>query len=310
MDIFNLPLIKDFYFKLYKPDLKKIKIIMPKPDVKLYHNNSNYNCGDKRFINDIEKFKRTISRNINRKYLNNFYKNIDGLTITCEDIKKEKNQILEVKGCYYQCNNKILLSKKIKPDTIYHELFHVASSTIKNGNNYSGFNQYFFYKGKWYDIAEGINEGYTQVLTERYFSKEKNVLSSYPFEKEVVLCIENLIGRRKLEEFYFTNNLEELISELKKYTNNPDEIDELILKTDYINKNLYNKLDIEELLKLKRYIKNVSFILVKLKVNKLIEEVENERISNKEFNKSLINYITCLSKTIKVRFNKFYYIDI
>ena len=30
---------------------------------------------------------------------------IDGLTITCDDIKKEKNQLLEVKGCYYQYNN-------------------------------------------------------------------------------------------------------------------------------------------------------------------------------------------------------------
>ena len=310
MKIFDLPLIKDFYFKLYKPDLDKIKIIMPKPEIEYYANNSNYNCIDERFSIDVEIFKKKVSRSINRKFLNTFYKNIDGLTITCEDIKKEKKQLLEVKGCYYQCDNKVLLSKKIKSDTIYHELFHVASSITNKGNTYSGFNQYFFYKGKWYDIAEGINEGYTQLLTERYFPSKKTQLSSYPFEKEIALCIENIIGKRKLEQFYFTNDLESLSNELKLYTNSPNEIDELILKTDYITKYLYNKLDIEELIKVKKYIKYVSFLLIKLKVNQLIEEVDNEKISSKEFNKSLIHYITGLSKTIKVGINKFYYIDI
>ena len=291
MEILDLPLIRDFYFKLYKPDLDKIKIIMPKPVIKYYHNNSNYKCNDKRFCTDIEKFKRTISRNINRKYLNTFYKNIDGLTITSEKIKKERNQLLEVKGCYYQCNNKVLLSENIKPDTIYHELFHVASSISCNGNTYSGFNQYFFYKGKWIDIAEGINEGYTQLLTERYFPSKKTPLSSYPFEKEIALCIENIVGRRKLEHFYFTNDLDGLCNELSLYTDNSDDISEIILKTDYITEKLYNKLNIEELIKVKRYIKDVSFILIKIKVTKLIRELEENRISNKEFNKNVYKII-------------------
>ena len=308
MEFVNIPILKEFYFRLSRNDLDKIKIIMPTPSIE-YHPSKYSNNLDK-WKNDINLFKEVISKNINRKYLSNFYRNLNSLIITNDDIKKEKKQVLEVKGCYTFFENKITLSQKSKKDTIFHELFHVATTTYKNNNLYSGFNQCFFYKGKWVNIAEGINEGYTQVLTERYFPSKKENRSSYPFEKEVMLHIENIIGRKELEELYFTNYLNWLINELKQSTDNENDIDEIILKTDYINRNLYNKMSIKELITTQKYINDVSLLLIKLKVNKLINEVYYDDKDENEFNNELISYIKSLSKSIKVKHNKFYFLNL
>ena len=310
MDILNLPIIREFYFKLEKKNPDKIKIVMPKPPIENNHDNYITNDINIEFQKDLALFKKVISKKIKKEYLSNFYKNLNGLKITSDNIEKDKKQVLDIKGCYYQQENKIVLSKNIKPDTIFHELFHVASSTIKNGNKYSGLSQSFFYKGKWFNTAEGLNEGYTQILTERYFPNRKQELSSYPFEKEVALSLEKIIGKDKLEQFYFTNDLKGLMQELLKYTNRIDEIDSLIIKTDYINKTIYNRNNIKEIYKINKNIKEVTFILIKIEINKLKQELENNLITEKEFNDILIDFIKSLSKFIKIGIKKFYYINL
>ena len=62
-------------------------------------------------------------------------------------------------------NNKIYAGKNID-DSIYHELFHAFTSYKKNAlSTVSGFN----YTNIHANIARRLNEGYTDLLTNRYF---------------------------------------------------------------------------------------------------------------------------------------------
>ena len=76
-------------------------------------------------------------------------------------------------------------------DATYHELLHLASITYGN-RRFTPF-----------------DEGYTQLLTERYF--EENISKSYPIQVFILKSIEDLIGREVLEKAYFEGKLTDII---------------------------------------------------------------------------------------------------
>ena len=69
-------------------------------------------------------------------------------------------------------------------------------------------------------------------------------------------------------------------------------------------------MSIKELITTQKYINDVSLLLIKLKVNKLINEVYYDDKNENEFNNELISYIKSLSKSIKVKHNKFYFLNL
>lgn len=88
-------------------------------------------------------------------------------------------------------------------NTTKHELFHL--STLAKGQCGFNINNY----------AKGLNEGYTQLLAERYFSE--GIGKCYLFEVVLVKIIEQLIGQDNMEKYYFDLDLVSLINDLINY---------------------------------------------------------------------------------------------
>lgn len=94
-------------------------------------------------------------------------------------------------------------------EIIYHELFHMSSAKKKNKKCYTGFlsNKLFEY----------FNEGYTEVLTKRYF-KDKAPECPYLFEMIIAEMVENFVGQDLMEQFYSRADALGMLVEFSKYT--------------------------------------------------------------------------------------------
>ena len=125
----------------------------------------------------------------------------------------------DMQGGYSTFRNVILLKKnKNYMDYITHELFHMSSTIRDNDKIYTG----FFQKNKDFGIGIGLNEGYTQLLDERYFSdltptKRANDTMIYPVSKKIAGWVEELVGKEVMEDMYIHANLDGLTMELCKY---------------------------------------------------------------------------------------------
>jgi len=182
----------------------------------------------KQYYRDILKFIDVIKRNFKESDLKNFYHNINGLVIiNSEDVKNS------YEGEYNPRENQMEIYE-YSPMAIFHELFHMASS-IKHGDVYfTGFKQY-----KSGDvIGKGLNEGYTQLLTERYFDVEEG--KSYPYQVDIMRHIETIVGREKMESLYLNADLLGLTRELNRYMSN-EEIMRFIADMDFLQTNLTDK---------------------------------------------------------------------
>ena len=111
---------------------------------------------------------------------------------------------------YNILNNKIYVGKNID-DSIYHELFHVFTTYKKNSFSlYSGFN----YTNIHTDIARRSNEGYTDLLANRYFDS----VISYMIEANIARKTEIILGEKNMQDFYASNNLYAIIKFLSKFS--------------------------------------------------------------------------------------------
>lgn len=99
--------------------------------------------------------------------------------------------------------------------TFYHELFHASSSYYDENKLVlnSGFHHQHINEKK--DIGRGFNEGYTELLTQRYFGKNGD--SGYSNELHYAKLIEHLIGKEQMQSFYFKSSLDDLITKMCKY---------------------------------------------------------------------------------------------
>lgn len=136
-------------------------------------------------------------------FLNNF-------KITIFNIKALHNNLKQ------GLNGEVILKEKFyfniyTGKVINHELLHLSSKT----------------KRKNYKLFTPFNEGYTQLMAERYFNE--NTLKGYDIETRILKLIETIIGKDVLEKAYFKGKLLESLAELCKYEN------ELNLKNMVIN---------------------------------------------------------------------------
>lgn len=147
-----------------------------------------------------------------------------------------------------------------------HEILHLSSVENKNHNKY----------------FTPLNEGYTQLLAERYFNE--NIGKSYPFEVLILKNIENILGRDFLEGEYFKGNFKEALKELnncESVSNVEDmiinirqifEIEQSIKSYSDLEKNIINLqkklLEVGNILFscLKNKIKNTDNLIEKLKI--------------------------------------------
>lgn len=227
----------------------------------------------------------------------NFYNNLNELKINPTKFGL-KNFILRTNiiGTYDAQKNLILVDKDNYISSIYHELFHMSSSTYKNGIIYSGFRQSSLEYDD--DFGRGINEGYTELLTKRYFGDIEEVKKIYKYEVNIADKLEKIVGQEIMEGLYLNANLPGLISKLEKYAPE-EEITKFIYDVDYINKNIYNK----KILPLKKEVitnclRNINEFLLRTYAKKLKNKLDNGALNLDELNKQLKAYISSLGLDI------------
>ena len=155
----------------------------------------------------VDNFINVIVNNFDDKDLTNFKNNIQ--TVQIEKVKFESKSIIEE---YSTFQNTIFYLDEDMLNAIYHELFHLASSVINGSNAYSGFSMYS--PKEKVDIGMGLNEGFTQLLTTRFF---KDIPKAYMFEMNIALLLEYIVGDKNMASMYLNADLNSLIDYLSKY---------------------------------------------------------------------------------------------
>jgi hypothetical protein len=235
--------------------------------------------------NDIvEDFYFTLEKQLSHCDLSSFYSNMSSLKIN-SDGSKFLLKILDAfcgtitGGVYFSKTNKIQIGdnttekKSFKKHVLTHELLHMASSRRDNDFTLSGFH----IKGKNKSIGSGLNEGYTELLNGRYFGVEKSC-DSYLDLQFLASGIESIIGQKEMEQAYFTNNVDFLVSELSKYSNEECAIS-LLVKMD----NLLSIRDRNNSKRAKELNKEIRRDIVNMKLSKLKMQRDAFKISEEEY---------------------------
>ena len=194
----------------------------------------------KEFGNLILDFAKTVKEKIPEANLSTFLNNINTLKTTTQNYSLE-NKVLNnhIQGEYISETNTISLSKKNFSLTIYHELFHAISTIYDKASEtaYCGFNQIIKKKES---IGNGLNEGYTQLLSVRYFGDRKIMTNAYIYEQRIASIIEKIVGKEKMRSLYFSSNLIGLMNELTKYSSE-EEVHDFITSLDFVNDHMGDK---------------------------------------------------------------------
>ena len=162
----------------------------------------------------IDEFVTVLEKNFSKITVAWFYQNVASLKL----IKKKKLPS-NVAGVFDSRKNEIICGEE-EDFTIFHELFHMTSC---HGGNV-GFHDYHAKSG-W-----GINEGYTEFLTRKYFGFEEND-ESYLVEVSIATVLNTIIGEEKMKELYMNADLEDFIFSLEKYLDE-EEVCDFIHKMD------------------------------------------------------------------------------
>lgn len=190
-------------------------------DITSYLNHAQYNQA-------IVTFWHTLEDNFQHCDKSKFYNNIKTLRIFSLIKNKDSNS----KGKYNGKDNYIAYyynkgfydedekAKDTREAVIFHELFHLASSDANSEIQSSGFKKH---KRKNY-IGVGINEGYTELLTVRYF-KPKLKYKSYPDKVFFAEGIEKIVEQQEMEKAYFDNGLRKLVDLIAPYAERKDVYD-------------------------------------------------------------------------------------
>ena len=238
-----------------------------------------------KYADEIQRFKTIFDTNLSHCNNSAFYTNIESLTMkeVTEDTPKEDADTMN----YNNRDNIILVNllkeKSLSPKrfsrektkSFSHELLHMSSTYKKGILRLSGFSQNV---GDLLGVGHGLNEGYTELLNQRYFYPEndentKDPIAIYPEEKIFAYGIERLVGRKTMEKLYFDADLDGLVAQISKYTDQQNAMD-LIAKIDrYHNSTIPAQ-------------KSVLALEIKTEIANLNMKKLNEAYSNKKISKS------------------------
>ena len=205
------------YFKSISPEVKYKEC-----DITKYLRHRSYN-------DVVVRFKSVLDNELSHCNNNGFYQNIKSLYITEYQTEQEAIDALEEKptasAIYDEETNNMAIfhfntpkienydKRKIEEDIATHELLHMSTTYKKGIITLCGFYQAIGGKHK---IGVGLNEGYTELLNERYFSNTFPT-ASYINQKHLALGIEEIVGKETMEKLYFDANLAGVIEELSNY---------------------------------------------------------------------------------------------
>ena len=224
----------------------------------------------------INKFIEALHNNFSEEMLLYFYRNIGSLDTQIMTKENDSTKSAVIVGSYRGDKNRMKVVDETDESTIFHELFHLASSYYDSRTkmSYCGFKQNN--RSASYNIGTGINEGYTQLLTNRYTEEDPY---SYPKETRIAEIIESVIGKENMQKHYFMGNLKGLIDELAKYKSK-EEVMKFIQMIDFNLEYRYQKSLLpskdKKLENSKQYIEK---FMLDICLNKLKLEIANKDIS-------------------------------
>ena len=178
-------------------------------------------------VQDVLYCLDVLKRHVSPSNLKTIYKNLSNLSV-------ERNpSILKLgyDGQYFTFFNKIVLGAE---NALPHEFIHASSSAYNHqkGIGYSGFVQYD--SNKDIKICEGLNEGYTELLTARWFFN--GVVKSNHNLVRIVELFEFFFDNPKdMETYYFNHNLPGFIKYMEQFSSKK-EIIEILSLIDAIRK--------------------------------------------------------------------------
>jgi len=234
----------------------------------------------------VDNFVKVMSEVVPKENLNNLYTNLRCLKI----VSSNQNKFVIDDGYYDAKKNKI---KIYEEDILYSLLFQMSANDIKINNCSNG----FYYETEDFSMGEGINRGYSELLSERYFGIDnKNDLN----EKRFTRALEIIVGKKKFQKMYFNSDVYSLINHLKRYYTTK-EIVTFIQAMDLIfDYSSFYYISDEELKILNKELQLVVEFLIKgycIRLSKLNY--------SKEKNVKLIKeYFDFINITMKFNFNK------
>lgn len=237
-----------------------------------------------RYNEIVIEFVKKLEYNFSHCDLYSFYKNM--LTVEIKDnivnpktIKYKINNKRKALASYYPLENNIeLFNYKNYIHNLFHELLHLSSRKKIGKKVLVGFAQLESKKR----FGVYLNEGYTEYINQKYFSKEDK--KGYPGAITFVQGIEKIVGRKKMEKLYFDADLLGLINELGMYYPK-EEVVNLINRMDCYYKEIRNDNDeayktYEEILK----------VIANIQKNKLSKELAEGTIDEVEYRRRKLLY--------------------
>lgn len=239
----------------------------------------------------ITRFMETLKTKLSHCDLSSFYERVKTLKIENGDkdlqekLKKELGK--DFAASYFSEPNKLVIfsanekTKEEVADSKTHELLHMASQYDNSNYILSGFSKYDEVMN--IGIGVGLNEGFTEYLNMKYFSKKERF--SYYRLTGLAGQIGNIIGQEEIEKFYFANDLNGVIKDLEKYTSR-DKALELIIKMDTI----YKMLDHEELKNKRVKLQQEARVdVANIALEKYRQEYSEGKISEQKYKESIYN---------------------
>ena len=255
------------HIKLTKEDIKKIK--------------------EKALGNELIKFRKKLYKYFQRENLKLLNNNINSLKIKIRYLNPKIFSKKIATGEYKLDKNKVYLLNSFKETAINHEFLHMATSfydkKLKIG--FCGFQQILYLKKQ--VIGYGLNEGYTELLTDRYFKNQIKYKSfSYDRCNFFASKLEEIIGQKQMESFYMNADLHGLYKYLLNF-DNATNIMTFIIMLDHLLKNTSSD-------KCNKHHELIQCYLAKWYICKKKQELNNNIINEDTFNNQVKNYINSL----------------
>lgn len=174
-----------------------------------------------KFSELVVEFKNIFDEKLTHCNNRGLYDRLETISIVSGQLAEE-----DTMGDYDPKINKITIDEnKInkkqaieKRKILFHELVHMATTHKKGIITTTGFQQGIADN---YLIGRGLNEGYTDLITERYFCRTKadsdDLHYAYPEEQIIAYGIEMLVGQENMEKLFFNADLDGLLKEMIKY---------------------------------------------------------------------------------------------
>lgn len=240
----------------------------------------------------IEDFYNILSSNLSYDNLVSFYVNIRELEIIDNNGFFGFIKSIITEGSYDFRNNRIsIYGNGYKySDIINHELLHMATRRTLDNKCHIGFLQV---QNDCY-VGNALNEGYTELMCKELFP---GYIFSYAYNYEIIISkvIEEIIGKDKMNDLYFSSDLYSLVGSLSNY-NDIYDIKKFLVQLDSVFLPFYRKEIVDNLIGINNFIYETFF-------NYLVES--NKCISSME-----IEYYTFVNTMFKIIDNIPYHRDI